>query len=157
MHFVDALILRDIVFNDGLKHIRDHAFQRCISLRGITLPSTVIEIGVDAFTGCAHLRDVVLNDGIKRIQAYAFGECSSLERITIPSTVVEIGQNVFYNCTSLRDVELNVNNGIRTTGHDVLHDATVVNTIMEECKLDIMHLEDAHRWRASCSLGFQPV
>ena len=97
--------MRDVVFNDGLKHIRDHAFQRCISLRGITLPSTVIEIGV-----------VCLNGG-----------CSSLERITIPSTVVEIGQNVFSVCTSLRDVELNVNNGIRTTGHDVLHDAAVVN------------------------------
>jgi len=92
-------------------------FYRKVRLESITIPSTVIEIGQEAFMHCNGLREVVFNDcGIKTIGYSAFFDCKSLESIIFPSTLTEIGNSAFANCNNLRTIVLN--EGLRTIkGH----------------------------------------
>ena len=71
-----------VQFNEGLQNIGEEAFRNCTtSLKSITLPSTVTEIGKCAFYGCRNLREVTLNEGLEKIDDRAFIKCSSLESI----------------------------------------------------------------------------
>ena len=104
---VDCSVPKDITsvqIKEGVQKIGDRAFYNCRSLDSITLPSTVIDIGNDAFNGCSNLREVILNDGLKKIGEQAFYNCSSLESIKLPSTLVEIGSDAFESCSDLREV-----------------------------------------------------
>ena len=55
------------------------------------MPSTLVEIGFNAFYGCIDLREVIFNDGLQKIGPSAFFNCSSMESATSPSTLVDIG------------------------------------------------------------------
>ena len=79
----------------------------CTSLYSIKLPSTVTEIGANAFQFCSNLSEVVFNEGLQKIGGVAFGYCTSLESITLPSTVTEIGRSAFGSCNRLREIVLN--------------------------------------------------
>ena len=62
---------KDVVsvqFKEGLQTIWEDAFCWRSSLKSITsLPSTVTEIGKNAFSSCHILRVVTLNEGLKKI------------------------------------------------------------------------------------------
>jgi len=106
--------VREVVFKDGLRKIGREAFRDYTSLESIALPSTVIEIGDNAFDTCVNLREVELNDGLQNIGREAFYNCKSLENITLPTTVTEIGINAFFCCLNLRAVTFN--NGLQKIG-----------------------------------------
>ena len=109
--FAERAHLKEVTFNEGLQKIGDGAFDNCVSLECIELPSTMIEIAAGAFLGCTSLRRVVLNEGFKRIANGFFGGvfegCVSLECIELPSTLTEMGPKAFDGCTNLRQVVLN--------------------------------------------------
>jgi hypothetical protein len=43
--------IKEVVVNDGAKAIGDSAFSGCKELTAVTVPSTVVEIGSQAFSG----------------------------------------------------------------------------------------------------------
>ena len=49
-----------MIFNNGLQKIGYGSFCNCRSLESITFPSTLVEIGSDAFNYCHNLREVEL-------------------------------------------------------------------------------------------------
>ena len=106
--FMNCASLSEVVLNDGLIEIGRSAFQGCVSLQKITIPSTVTKIDVDAFNDCVNLREVVLNEGLQKIGWQAFFNCQSLVNITLPSTVTEVGHAwTFTMCLKLKEVVLN--------------------------------------------------
>ena len=107
LSFSDCKKLETVELNEGLQKIGRQTFQRCKSLRGITFPSTLIDIGEKSFSACTRLNKIVLNEGLKKIAREAFNSCHSLQTITLPSTLIELGVGAFYNCTRLNKVVLN--------------------------------------------------
>lgn len=83
--------------------IYSYAFAQCTSLKSITIPDSVREIGF-AFSGCTALTDVTFGSGLLTISSGAFRQCTSLKSITIPDSVREIGMEAFYECTALTNV-----------------------------------------------------
>ena len=67
--------LREVELNEGLQKIGRMAFVSCPSLKSIKLPSTVTEIGINAFSRCRNLREVTLNDGLQKFGDSAFSNC----------------------------------------------------------------------------------
>ena len=71
-----------------------------------TIPSSVICILPELFSGCAGLTNIVIPNSVTEINMRAFSDCTSLTAVTIPDSVTEIGRAAFEGCTSLISVEI---------------------------------------------------
>ena len=88
----------------GVVQIMDDAFSGCQRLTSITVPSSVESIGYDAFLGCTNLSSITLSEGLKTISADAFAICKGLSSIIIPNSVREIDPYAFAECTNLSSI-----------------------------------------------------
>lgn len=103
--YVTITIPAQVKYNDTTYTVvafEDHTFTNCAKLSSITIPNTVIDLGLRAFTGCSALTTIVIPENIKELDYGAFYDCHSLISITIPVSVKTIGDDAFYNCSSLK-------------------------------------------------------
>ena len=126
--------LRSIQFDSTMLHsFESGAFEKCVSLSSITIPNSVVNIGMAAFHGCSSLTEVDLsnlNENVIELSDLMFAECTSITSITLPSHIVSLGllknilpcynhdelidylemsseASVFSKCRNLSDVNLN--------------------------------------------------
>ena len=93
-------------------------FASCTSLKTVTLPSTVIEIGSYAFYECDSLEEINLGNctELTSIGDGAFDHCESLKTVTLPSSVTTIDKWAFGNCTSLEEINLSDCTNLQSIG-----------------------------------------
>ncbi len=87
--------------NGSVTSIADNAFDGCIGLKNITIPSLISTIGNRAFANCSGLSNVAIENGTTVIGQGAFSGCTTLSSISVPQSIVEIGANAFENCSRL--------------------------------------------------------
>lgn len=92
-----------IKFNGDVTKVK-FGFTGCSTLRTVTLPSSVTEIGTSAFDGCTGLVSVNIPNGVTSIGWLAFYGCTSLVTIEIPASVTSIGDDAFRECNALKTV-----------------------------------------------------
>lgn len=98
-----------IVIPSTVDEIGKNAFQNCASLGSVTIPANVALIGANAFDGCTSLAEVAFateEDGSRvgfELGNYAFRGCG-LTEVTLPVTLTKMGTNLFENCASLASV-----------------------------------------------------
>lgn len=114
--------IREIVIEEGITRIGHHAFKRCIFLESVTIPSSLVEIGVCAFFNCYDLVEITGGENIEYIDSNAFTATEWLDTmkdsgdeflilgkcliryngdggdITLPSEVAGIGCDAFADC-----------------------------------------------------------
>lgn len=74
-------------------------------LSKIILPSTLKEIGEDAFSGQSRVcGDIVFPEGLVHISQNAFYNCSQIEKVKLPSTIQSIAQRAFSGCSNLSNI-----------------------------------------------------
>ena len=127
------LVLPETVTYNGttynVAYIGEKAFQGCAGLVSVVIPSFVLSINYNSFSGCESLTKVTINSDsitsgpyssgmslnnifgsqvtnivigpVTTIGSFAFFQCSNLETVTIPSSVQYIGNCAFLNCGSL--------------------------------------------------------
>ena len=95
--FKNCISLTTLInFNNlSLTSISDYLFSGCSSIEEINLPSSVKEIGRNAFEGTTKLLSLDISN-ITTINEYSFAS-SGLSSITIPSILEEIPSYAFYN------------------------------------------------------------
>ena len=93
--------LTDVTLGEGITAI-DGTFRGCTNLTNINIPSTLTNIGANAFSGCQKLDYIELPSGVTEIGNYAFYNCTGLKAIKIPKTVTKIGTDAFSNCKNLK-------------------------------------------------------
>ncbi|MBP5525707.1 MAG: leucine-rich repeat domain-containing protein [Paludibacteraceae bacterium] len=105
------------VIIDGKRYsvvsITDNAFKNCKGLTNITIPSSVVNIGTDAFANSG-LTTIELPSSITSIGFGLFLACSDLVSVKIPLSVESIGESAFVDCTSLTNLELS--SSVKTIG-----------------------------------------
>ena len=84
------------------------------SLKNVTIPDTVTEIGNGAFMDFYGLENIDIPETVTEIGDNAFNGCSQLASITIPNSVTEIGASAFRCCSSLQSV--NLTEGLKSIG-----------------------------------------
>lgn len=84
----------NIILPQNLTKIEDYCFESS-AIEQITIPDTVTEIGVAAFSYCGRLTSITLPPGLQKISNYMCASCRSLSSITIPAAVTEIGMHAF--------------------------------------------------------------
>ena len=106
--------------------IENCAFSRC-GLNSVIIPTSVLSVGVSAFSDCSNLetvsvlggfqsygdyvfsnccnlKEINFSDGTIALGKYAFSNCINLGKITIPGSVTIIGENAFVDCVGLLDI-----------------------------------------------------
>ena len=86
--------------------IGSEAFYGCFGLTSITIPTTVIKIGQSAFAGCFGLTSITIPTTVTEIGYCAFAGCSGLTAITIPNSVIHIASRAFDHCDSLSSLTI---------------------------------------------------
>lgn len=89
----------------GVTEIHSGQFQRCNSLKYITIPSNISSIGYGIFA-YSGLKEISIPEGVRIIEKYAFFRCSGLTNITIPDSVTNIERGAFSGCTGLRSITI---------------------------------------------------
>lgn len=84
--------------------IGNSAFEGCVDVTSVSIPSSVTSIGNGAFWQCSSLKSVYIPDGVKTIGEGAFHNCFNLVSVFIPSSVTSIGSSAFSNCNNLNQV-----------------------------------------------------
>eukprot|EP00980_Cylindrotheca_fusiformis_P017193 scaffold5294_cov129-Cylindrotheca_fusiformis.AAC.3 len=120
--------LRSAELPDGLQVIEQEVFSACESLSLVNMPSSLIEIGAYALSGCSietlhipptvatigegafswcsRLKHIKLPPTLERIEKCMLAGCEGLEYIEIPPTVAFIGQCAFVKCESLSHLRI---------------------------------------------------
>ena len=115
--FLECVSLEEVVIPEGIEVIGElnigtmyqtignsDTFSGCVSLKKITLPSTVKYIGNNAFGGCTSLEEINLPEGLLVIGDDAFNGCTKLSKVTMPESIYIIGSNAFDGCTSIESL-----------------------------------------------------
>lgn len=86
---LSSIVIPSTYNGAAVTEIIDSGFQYCEQLTCITIPDSVITIGVDAFYGCGSLESVTVGDGVKTIGGYAFANCRVLKNVTISKSLLK--------------------------------------------------------------------
>lgn len=70
------------------------------------IPPTVAHIGNFAFDGCINLTEITIPSYTTSIGNYAFEYCSGITKIRIPRNLRNIGLGAFYNCSNLQEISI---------------------------------------------------
>ena len=132
--FASSASLEKVTFEDGeLTVLSDNAFADCHSLKRVTLPKELEQIGASAFLGCSALESVVFPIELISIGERAFYGCYVLNCVKLYENVAAIGADAFYGCDGLFDVynssALSIVAGADTYGY-VAKNAVKVHTDM---------------------------
>lgn len=65
------------------------------------IPSTVTEIGFEAFYSCEDLTDITFPSGLKHIRDRAFMFCEKIQSANLPNGIITIGYQSFEQCYAL--------------------------------------------------------
>lgn len=103
--FAENDFITEIKFPSTLRTIEKEAFQYCLKLNRVTIPESVISIGINTFYGCESLCEVHLNGKMDCIPSGAFMGCR-ISRLVLPETLVEIADNAFHSNDELKEVVL---------------------------------------------------
>ena len=103
MAFQDCIQLTSVMIPSSVISIGRDAFGGCTGLTNVTIPNSVTTIADNAFGGCTGLTSVTIPSSVTSIANYAFGGCNKLTSVTISSSVTSIGNEAFRYCTSLKE------------------------------------------------------
>ncbi len=98
--------LKSVCFEGEGVTVGTKAFEQCTDLEQITRLSAVVEIGQDAFAGCAKLKQLDFGEELHSIGSNAFRDCEGLTFVYVPAVVTDLGQTIFEGCKNIQTIEL---------------------------------------------------
>mmetsp|Transcript_4041 Transcript_4041/g.9369 ORF Transcript_4041/g.9369 Transcript_4041/m.9369 type:complete len:603 (+) Transcript_4041:51-1859(+) len=94
--FERCSLLVEVVLSEGLRSIRERAFEYCCSLQAFSLPSTVETVEERAFAQCERLVSVEIPKGsVARLGRGVFCDCTCLLNMKIPTLMLR------HNCLTV--------------------------------------------------------
>ena len=104
-HYLKEEITK-VVVEEGILNIGANAFQDCVNLTQVQLPSTLKYMAENCFRGCKSLEEITIPSKVTALGYSVFEDCESLKSITLPNSVKDAEGDTFKNCISLETVTL---------------------------------------------------
>ena len=89
---------------NGTLGIAEQCFLDCKGLSYVTIPETVINIGISALQGCTGLTSIKIPESVTHISNNMLSLCSNITEITLGSNVKTIGNYAFGECKGLKEI-----------------------------------------------------
>lgn len=102
--FRDDTMIRKVTIEEGITYIASNAFLSCYNLEDIEIPTSVEDIGTNAFTETAWKQKQLTNSNEIIINNVLFEADASKEDYEIKDGIVTIASGVFYNNTNLKSI-----------------------------------------------------
>ncbi len=118
---------KEVIIPEGVKMIGTSAFEDCVNLTSVVIPSTDTIIGYYAFYNCINLTNVNIPSSVTTIGGHTFSRCTKLESIMIPDNVTLIGESAFAYCNGLTIV--NIPSGINVISMETFSNCSALTTI----------------------------
>lgn len=85
--------------------IGSDAFANCRNLFSVTIPNTVTNIGMHAFSSSG-ITSMDIPNSVTRIGKWAFMSCTNMKSVTIPNSVTFIDEGAFSGCSGLTTLDI---------------------------------------------------
>lgn len=110
-------------FNLSNVELIPYAFENCTWLTEFNVPSSISDIGINAFYNCTNLTNVTF-DNINNLTS--IGEAAffstALTEFNVPASVTSIGIMPFANCTNLKAINVDADNIYYSSQNGTLYD-----------------------------------
>lgn len=98
-------LIKNIILPKYTRSIGWDAFNTCIQLETIQIPSKISYIGASAFNYCTSLKTITFEgNSLTHIDNWAFSDCP-IKSIYIPASVIQIGWGAF-SCPQLQEIHM---------------------------------------------------
>lgn len=98
-------LIKNIILPKYTRSIGWDAFEECIQLETIQIPSKISYIGASAFNYCTSLKTITFEgNSLTHIDNWAFSDCP-IKSIYIPASVIQIGWGAF-SCPQLQEIHM---------------------------------------------------
>jgi hypothetical protein len=106
----------------NITKIGNNALQNNTYFEYLGIPSSVITIGISAFSGCTGLKQITFSpkSSLTTIQSGAFIACTQITQINIPDSVTMIDDGAFSSCT--RMTQINIPKSVTSIGQNIFVD-----------------------------------
>ena len=125
--FKDNTTLKSITMPNSIREIGTYAFSGCAALESVSIPTSVTSIAEYTFSGCTSLKTITLNEGLETISNNAFDNCSALESIFLPDTVTNLGNMAFRDNVSLKSVKFS--KGLTSIGNATFNNCVKLESV----------------------------
>ena len=100
--------LTSVMISSKTLDIGPGAFKECGALASVAMPSNMTggKIMEGAFSGCRSLKSMTIPEGVTEIGVGAFGGCRELDSVTIPASVTNIEWLAFSGCEALTQINI---------------------------------------------------
>lgn len=98
-------VVEEIILPESIIEIQDYAFQDCVNLKKIELPTNLQVLGSGVFLGCKLLESIKIPEGITEIKNLFHG-CRKLRYIHLPESLRVIGYGSFEGTSNLKEITL---------------------------------------------------
>ena len=106
--FTDNENIRRLVVSDGITKIGNSVFERCKKLTSASFPTSLAEIGKRAFfmkSGPEGLEQILIPSSVYEIGTEAFVG-NNISEITLPGSLKDLGEYLFMECFHLNKVRV---------------------------------------------------
>lgn len=112
---------------EGITYVGKSAFCYLTNLAGISLPSTLTEIGTYAF-GYTSLESLTIPEGVTALPDSMCADTQPLTTVTLPSTLKTIGSHVFSSSDGLTNI--NIPEGVTSIGEGAFYTCNKLNNVV---------------------------
>lgn len=88
---VTSADIPDIIEGTDVKSIGTRAFEECVALKTVHIPSSVTSIESAAFWECINLNSIDISANISNLSPYMFYGCEKLTNVITPESISSIG------------------------------------------------------------------
>lgn len=107
-HCFDGASIKQITIPDTVAEIGEGAFNYCMALESFTIPPLLQKISDRMLCQCKSLTSIAIPASVTEIGAYAFSGMG-ITSITIPATITTLGMGMLSGCVSLATINIQTN------------------------------------------------